>query len=1274
MTMKRINNQKMTPQYKVWQRITAFIMLFVFAFQTTSVAIAATLSTADIKLDLDSSPEFYKRANSSYQYVAATEILDQVPLGIYTIKDFYKNLQANYIEALGNPIYVPISVGDITTVIPIYEDWDSVGSPFVQSRYIRNQIHQYLGRHLINADDPAYRTEAVQLATLYSNAFIFARDYSKRYGEVLGFDTENSGFPNMVWPELRMINGKQVLVPIVYLNSQTIDDFKVDGHEVEFNGNTVFGTISIEGVDVKLGRNAFLRAVDDLTLTNSSVASASDIKLVAGGTVNILSSLVNGNGDVIIAGQKVNIETLVHRYDLGHEHGTRFGEIAEISALGDVNVRSYSDIAVLGANISAGIGINFGADGNIYLGALQDTSGEDISGKWRGSKSSVEYLQTHLTAEENISLMAGGGIMIDAAEIVSVNGHIEILAALGITIEDELGQYSENRKGKFGKKKVTESVYQTVAIRSLLDAGKGIKLNSDFGDITLKAVDITSTEGTQVKASNGAVNLLLTKETDHYAYSSVKKGLFTVKTKNKGHNIETPVYNTIVGGFDVEALKGVNVEYEGLKGQDCAAFNDENGIEPQVFTDPDGFTQVEDECLRANIHKISTMPGMSWLLDVLNAADANPDRSAFKWDEIAFQHKTWSESNTSLSPAFMAVISIAVALAAGPVGAGLASSITGVSSATILAGTAGFTATAISAGTAALISQGAVALGNGIVNGDIGGAMEDFASDDTLKSLATSMVTAGVISELNVAFFDLDTVQTNAVNDLLAQGPATPDMIQAAKVAATQSLNRQVVQVVTHAAVKSGTSFLVNGGNLDDLENVFVASIGSTVVSTFGESGANAIRDADFNTLSKYLAHMALGCGMGAFSKAVTSGNDDNIGSSCSSGAGGAFVGELSAEIYKEISPIDLSDVDQWRVNGASFAEIMSIMAVDLAGGDYQIAGLTGRNAAENNALSFVEAFKHLKASAACLGSVDVGGCMLGAAGEAWKEYKENDEAIRDGFIQALTEYADGLAEMPEQLEQLGALIANGEFDKILGAIKQSLSELPENIRDSVESTADSALMYVVTAESREDYIQIGKTMGDLTTQLAEAGVGALTGGVGSGVFKSIKAITKSKIDIDIDLDLAESDFYKDFELDLIRTPEQRKYYEKVDKFGVEVDEAYSLKPMDRGVLIESYLATTDYEDWFNVGELMHGYFPLVDFQRGTNLVSLKTVDTTGTSDWMGRMQLHIDELNYRNAYVGGEPATKMLDLRVQPGGYNDAESLIDYGNAIGVTVNIKEL
>jgi hypothetical protein len=129
---------------------------------------------------------------------------------------------------------------------------------------------------------------------------------------------------------------------------------------------------------------------------------------------------------------------------------------------------------------------------------------------------------------------------------------------------------------------------------------------------------------------------------------------------------------------------------------------------------------------------------------------------------------------------------------------------------------------------------------------------------------------------------------------------------------------------------------------------------------------------------------------------------------------------------------------------------------------------------------------------------------------------------------------------------------------------------------------------------------------------------------------------------------------------------------EELANGGKAVNDIWKMEPTRRGAAIEEALATTEYKDWYRVGAERNGYFPLVDFQLGDNLVSVKTVDTTGTS-WLPRMEAHIEELANSGATVNGKPANLILDIRVQPGGNLNMQSLRDLGDEYKVIVRISE-
>ena len=119
--------------------------------------------------------------------------------------------------------------------------------------------------------------------------------------------------------------------------------------------------------------------------------------------------------------------------------------------------------------------------------------------------------------------------------------------------------------------------------------------------------------------------------------------------------------------------------------------------------------------------------------------------------------------------------------------------------------------------------------------------------------------------------------------------------------------------------------------------------------------------------------------------------------------------------------------------------------------------------------------------------------------------------------------------------------------------------------------------------------------------------------------------------------------------------------------------EVWKLEAAERGKFIEAYLTTTEYKDCFNIGALDHGTFPLVDWVREKTLISGKSANTA-TKSWFKEIRDHLDELASRRATIDGQqPYAMVLDLRVQPGGLNEALPLIKYGQDRNVIVSVKE-
>lgn len=835
------------------KRTAAYLLSFLIVTNPVVPALGAILPDNVIESDFESGHIYQPSDTAEYQY-KTPEYMEWSTPEAMSLESVYHELRDFDADKVGGAKFIPIGLDGITTFVPLYKQFDYIGTQAAQNRYIRTQIVALIRRNLINSS--VYQTESMQLNELYSNAIDYAKSTDYNFGDQLNLDQENSGLDfDMIWPEQRRINNQDVVVPIVYLSSETYSSRVVESNTVEVGNYSAEGNVTFKNTDIRFARESFMGVAGSLRVENSTVSGDDALRIVAQGHFDNVSSVVETKGNLTIGALSINNETIVYRYDVDGEQGTRYGGIAEINVLeqGTLVLRSYSDINFLGASASAEGDLLLGADGNIYIGPQQIFEQHTSKfGSGSETRTTVDYLQSHLSAKGVLELMAGGEIVIDAARLSSDTGHISLLGELGISVIDAEGVVHSEAKGSFGSTDVTETTYQTIAIRSVLDAGDGVIIHSPQGDITIRAADISSQTGTNVKAANGKVNLLMTVENDHYSYNSVKESLFTITNVSRGHTIDNPVPNTIVGGLAVEALYGVTVEYEGNP----------------------------DFNLREQVNNLSENPELSWMADVMNASDLDVN-----WEEMELVYEEWNERNTSLSPAAVALITIIVAVYTGNPDA------------------SNWLQAAMNAGSSAMMTQEVLAfteifLLNGGGIGDIDDFYKRVYSDEALTSAAVAMVTAGALHSLDAEFF-------------MGMSDEFSNTVEGVE---SLSLLGQAAQVTTHSLVSAAIR-LAPEGDFGDIDSLLGSMIMQNAVNQLGEHMAQKIGlafDSEeagaIETAMLYITHAASGCLVGVASAAAGDGTvevegnqtaETDLESACLASGGGAVVGEFIARSYR---------------------------------------------------------------------------------------------------------------------------------------------------------------------------------------------------------------------------------------------------------------------------------------------------------------------------------------------------------------------------------------
>ncbi|WP_143694908.1 DUF637 domain-containing protein, partial [Variovorax sp. JS1663] len=570
------------------------------------------------------------------------------------------------------------------------------------------------------------------------------------------------------------------------------------------------------------------------------------------------------------------------------------------------------DMNLTGAEVKSGGDASLSAVRDLNLDSVTTGRAEDIRWSGRNSREGQQSREigTTVSGAGSVSLTAGRDLTGRAATL-SAGEALSLEATNQLTLQaGENGSSAETHHAtKRGMTKYSldaDSQDTTLARTSL--TGKNIQLQSG-GDMTLSAIDAKA-QSLAIDAG-GQLNLLTQSTTRAMSAREVDNDAAFSSSSGSGKKDETSQYNR----FDV---KDLNIQAGG-------------GVKAQLG---------QSDSLAA----LAQQPGMAWVNRLANdPAFVN----SLEWQRVKEEHERWSYHQSGMGPVTALVVSVVAAAVAAPMAAqagaaagGAAAVATGegvalTSGGIFIGASAPITASvsaAVQVGVTALASRAAVSLVNN--DGELGKVLKEMGSSESIKAIATSMLTAGVIEGLgNTITMDVDGVAT-PLNQITPRAGIVPN------------LGRHVINASARAIVDTA----INGGSLEDN---LARGIINGVISAGAASGAyeigqltspgidpitGALTPPALNRLAGEVAHAIVGCAAGA----ARTGNGDG----CAPGAVGAVVGHLTAGL------IDSTGDPSRAMDTLAWSRLLGAIAGGIVGGDVKaldIAGETAGNAVRNN-------------------------------------------------------------------------------------------------------------------------------------------------------------------------------------------------------------------------------------------------------------------------------------------------------------------------------------
>ncbi|WP_460949857.1 filamentous hemagglutinin N-terminal domain-containing protein [Pseudomonas marginalis] len=793
---------------------------------------------------------------------------------------------------------------------------------------------------------------------------------------------------DIVWLEEHEVAGEKVLVPVLYLANAdqrlTSNGALIAGQDVSL----IAGKDLVNAGTLRASNNLSAAAGNDL-VNSGRIEAGNRLDLLAG------NSIVNQSGGVIagrdvtltaLTGDVVNERSLT---GLGMGEGNRsyYGDSARIEAANDLTIKAARDFTNSGSSLKSGGDtlIDAGRDINIVAIKALDSG----SGGMYARSSSVTQSSSTVSAGRDVEMTAGRDLNAIASSI-DAKRDIALVAKEDMNIASAANEDYLLAKSK--KRTIQEDHVSQVSTE--IKAGADVRLIAG-NDMALISSRVTAGNEAYLVASEN-LSLLAAQDSDYSLYDMKKKGK---SKKQMQHDEVTKVVNVgseIKAGGDVALISGSDQRYQLAKlesGQDLTLQSDGgivfegvkdlhqeshaksksslswNSMSGKGNTDEtfkqtqmvakgeivikalDGLhidvKQVNQQTVSQAIDAmVKADPQMAWLKEAEKRGDVD-------WKLIKETHESYKYSNSSLGQgAMLAIVIIVSVLTAGAAsgaigtmagaqaGSGAALAASG-SSAAVAAGTAasaGWANAALSVGLGSLASTGSVSLINN--KGNLGAALGETLSTDSLKSAAINGLTAGALRYADTTFLKPSTGAVDGgvrISNGVVQNPGYTEQMLS-----WQNASDTLVRSGTHAVISSGISTAVGGGNFGkNLGNALLGE-GMDLAAAIGNRGVGDLADhlkVSPGTAEKILMHAILG---GALSS--VKGGDFKTGALA--GAASEGLSPIATETLGKYLDERFATDLQFRV---AAAQVVGVMAGALVNGDPETASWVAGNTKRYN-------------------------------------------------------------------------------------------------------------------------------------------------------------------------------------------------------------------------------------------------------------------------------------------------------------------------------------
>ncbi|WP_330564856.1 DUF637 domain-containing protein [Pseudomonas yamanorum] len=759
--------------------------------------------------------------------------------------------------------------------------WRRLGDGQYETRLIRDAVLAQTGQRFLAG---GLLSDADQFRYLMDNALASKDALRLSVGVSLTGQQVGALTHDIVWMENRVVDGQTVLVPVLYLAQAESRNVRgnslIQGRDLNLvtggdlvnvgtlrasnNLSAASGGSLYNGGLIEAGNNLSLLAQDsirnamggeirgnqvslttlkgDITNDNTAIqvregvgmrtltdASASTITargnlaIDAGRDLNNHGALVAGNDASLSAGRDLNLvavsdTSVIHNTIDGGEKSTITTDVknlaASVTAGGNVNMQAGQDVNIIGSTATAGKDLNIQAGRDFNVTSVSDV--HNVEGKEKDGKKRIKtadeqttQLASVLTAGADFKSQAGRDTTIVASKISAGNeaylysgDKLNLLAAENSTHT----LYDMKEKGSWGAKKAqTDEVTRTTQMGTEIKTGGNLTLKSE-GDQLYQVAKLNSGKDI-ILDSGGAVVFEGVKDLHDESHTKSKSDLSWFSAKGKGNTDETLRQSELVaqGQLVIKAAEGIRIDVK------------------QV--DQQTVSQTVDAMVKAD-------PNLAWL----KQAEARGD---IDWRQVKEIHESFKYDNSGLGAGAKIAIAIMMAAIMGPAGFGLGG--------WELAVATSFSTTGVTS-----------TINN---KGNLGRALKETASSNSIKSAAVAGFTAGALSYADTNWFSgTESTSTTAVQGVSPSAGSTLAVTNSpSDIFTWTSAGDIALRAGGRAVISSGISTAIQGGSFGDNFNAaLLGEAGNVAMATGFNWVGDTIKFPD-GSIQKIAAHALMG-------------------------------------------------------------------------------------------------------------------------------------------------------------------------------------------------------------------------------------------------------------------------------------------------------------------------------------------------------------------------------------------------------------------------------